>query len=403
MADKVEKGDTGPPGPKGEKGDTGPPGPKGEKGNTGEPGPKGEKGNTGEPGPEGKEGKASTVPGPEGKEGKPGDKGEKGDDGSPGPPGQSGVSIWSTIVAFVEGRFAAAVDTVKGWTTDLFGKQEKHHQTLLDQVIAWATDLFGKQEKGTQSLLDQMTAWVTGLFGKQEKGTWSLLEDLRTKLTGLFTPLLAFLPWLTDVQPLLDTSLLAQLRDFTSRLYMSLSEFFRDPVGWILSILWPTIIHYLCYAAAYALGTVNETLPPIPAWGIPGAGGPLPTPLPPGPGVEGLVHPCEPLYVSGYTFTAGHPGTDFGIVNAQPIYAAHNGIVEESHWVDYGFGWTITIRGGRYWTRYGHLEQLLVASGQAVSAGQVIAYGNSTGNSTGTHLHFELKIDGVYVDPVTVL
>ena len=62
--------------------------------------------------------------------------------------------------------------------------------------------------------------------------------------------------------------------------------------------------------------------------------------------------------------------------------------------LDHGFG----IR-----TRYAHNRRLLVKQGQSVKAGEVIATVGSTGRSTGPHLHYEIRIDGISVDPMNYL
>jgi murein DD-endopeptidase MepM/ murein hydrolase activator NlpD len=164
--------------------------------------------------------------------------------------------------------------------------------------------------------------------------------------------------------------------------------------------MWGEFINFLCYVLGYGLGTVNATLPNLPTWGSgtgvivdPGDGD-----IPPGSGV--LTHPVEPLSVSGYTFNSSHKGVDWGISLRQSVYAAHDGVIDAAGWSEAGYGYKIDISGGSYWSRYAHLDQILVSVGQSVRAGDLIAYGNSTGNSTGNHLHFELRINGVYVNPV---
>lgn len=83
-----------------------------------------------------------------------------------------------------------------------------------------------------------------------------------------------------------------------------------------------------------------------------------------------------------------------------PIYAARAGTVIISDYMSSGYGYYVMIdHGDGYTTLYGHNSQLVVSVGETVSKGQVIAYGGSTGFSTGAHLHFEVRYNGSTVDP----
>ncbi|MEQ8173346.1 MAG: peptidoglycan DD-metalloendopeptidase family protein [Candidatus Eremiobacterota bacterium] len=94
-----------------------------------------------------------------------------------------------------------------------------------------------------------------------------------------------------------------------------------------------------------------------------------------------------------------HAGVDIGSDFDTPIYAAGDGVIISSDWLG-GYGNTIMIdHGGGVVTLYGHCASLAVSYGQHVTKGQLVAYVGSTGNSTGPHLHFEVRQDGVAVDP----
>ena len=94
-----------------------------------------------------------------------------------------------------------------------------------------------------------------------------------------------------------------------------------------------------------------------------------------------------------------HSGLDIGGDYGLPIHAALGGVVIESGWIG-GYGNTIMIdHGGGIVTLYGHNESLAVGVGQTVSQGQVVAYCGSTGNSTGPHCHFEVRLNGEPVSP----
>lgn len=94
-----------------------------------------------------------------------------------------------------------------------------------------------------------------------------------------------------------------------------------------------------------------------------------------------------------------HSGLDIGGDYGMPIHAAQSGIVIEAGWIG-GYGNTIMIEhGGGIVTLYGHNESLAVGVGQYVNQGDVIAYCGSTGNSTGPHCHFEVRVGGEPVSP----
>lgn len=101
--------------------------------------------------------------------------------------------------------------------------------------------------------------------------------------------------------------------------------------------------------------------------------------------------------------TIYHSGIDIGVDYGTPVHAADSGVVVEAGWIS-GYGYAVVIdHGNGLSTLYGHNESLNVSSGQSVSQGQVIAYAGSTGNSTGPHVHFEVRSNGDPVDPSAYL
>jgi murein DD-endopeptidase MepM/ murein hydrolase activator NlpD len=98
---------------------------------------------------------------------------------------------------------------------------------------------------------------------------------------------------------------------------------------------------------------------------------------------------------------AMHAGIDLAGPMGTPIYATADGFVGRSEYNTGGYGNLIELNHGRgIQTRYGHLTRSLVRSGQHVTRGQLIGYMGSTGRSTGSHLHYEVRIDGKAVNPV---
>ena len=100
---------------------------------------------------------------------------------------------------------------------------------------------------------------------------------------------------------------------------------------------------------------------------------------------------------------AGHRGTDIPAPEGTPILAAHSGTVLVSGWNDSYGNQVLLDNGAGLSTRYAHMTATAVTAGKTVTAGQVIGYVGSTGDSTGNHLHFEVMRGGVRVDPLDIL
>ena len=95
----------------------------------------------------------------------------------------------------------------------------------------------------------------------------------------------------------------------------------------------------------------------------------------------------------------GHSGMDIAAPYGTPILAAHDGTVSSTtgHWT---YGNVVMVdNGDGVTTLYAHMSSIGVGVGQSVKQGDVIGYVGSTGNSTGNHLHFEVRINGVKQNP----
>jgi murein DD-endopeptidase MepM/ murein hydrolase activator NlpD len=112
-------------------------------------------------------------------------------------------------------------------------------------------------------------------------------------------------------------------------------------------------------------------------------------------------------YTSGYGYrydpfnggTAMHAGIDMAGAHGEPIYASADGVVLQAGRSG-GYGNLVELGHGKgIDTRYGHLSAILVKPGDRVRQGQLIGRMGSTGRSTGTHLHFEVRVDGRAVNP----
>lgn len=99
-------------------------------------------------------------------------------------------------------------------------------------------------------------------------------------------------------------------------------------------------------------------------------------------------------------FWYGHPGIDIALAEGSGVFAADTGTVTFAGWNIYGYGNLIVINHGNgYETFYGHLSSINVFPGQIVYQGNVIGAVGNTGNSSGPHIHFEIRTSGNQDDP----
>ncbi|MES2172801.1 MAG: M23 family metallopeptidase [Pseudomonadota bacterium] len=95
-----------------------------------------------------------------------------------------------------------------------------------------------------------------------------------------------------------------------------------------------------------------------------------------------------------------HKGIDIPGPIGTPIHATADGIISRAGWAS-GYGNLVQIsHGSGMETRYGHMSKLLVAENSYVKRGQIIGLMGSTGRSTGSHLHYEVRVDGAAINPL---
>ena len=98
-----------------------------------------------------------------------------------------------------------------------------------------------------------------------------------------------------------------------------------------------------------------------------------------------------------------HEGIDIPGPMGTPIYATADGVAEHAGWSN-GYGNLVKLsHGAGLETRYGHMSALAINQGDHIHKGQIIGYMGSTGRSTGSHLHYEVRIDGAAVNPMPFL
>ena len=117
-----------------------------------------------------------------------------------------------------------------------------------------------------------------------------------------------------------------------------------------------------------------------------------------------FIWPANNQFLSGYDFTSIHRGLDIDGDMGDPLYAVDNGVVVYAGPNSRGYGNLVVIDHGNGWqSLYAHMSQWNVACGQSVFQTNLIGLVGNTGNSSGPHLHFELRFNGALVNPWSVL
>lgn len=123
------------------------------------------------------------------------------------------------------------------------------------------------------------------------------------------------------------------------------------------------------------------------------------------PSAAGLIWPVDGVVVSGFGMRWGrmHEGIDIAASSGTPIRASAAGTIIHAGWLG-GYGNLVVVdHGNGLATAYAHASSILVGVGQQVSQGETVALIGSTGNSSGPHLHFEVRVNGAAVDPLLYL
>jgi murein DD-endopeptidase MepM/ murein hydrolase activator NlpD len=98
-----------------------------------------------------------------------------------------------------------------------------------------------------------------------------------------------------------------------------------------------------------------------------------------------------------------HHGVDLAATTGTPVRTTADGTISQAGWAG-NYGFLVKVdHGGHMETRYGHLSALGVVKGRRVRKGDVIGFVGSTGRSTGPHLHYEVRIADLSVDPIPFL
>ena len=182
-----------------------------------------------------------------------------------------------------------------------------------------------------------------------------------------------------------------------------------NAVAYDLNIVQTQLAQEAAIAAAEAAAAAPSLQPSAPP------SGPLKFHAPVGGVVSQGFGPTEftlepPLQYQDVFYPHFHTGLDIATAIGTPVGAAADGVVilatssrdAAGEYTGYG-NYVVIEHAGGFVTLYGHLDQLLVTTGQKVKQGQVIGLLGSTGWSTGPHVHFEVRKDGVFVDPAAYI
>ena len=129
------------------------------------------------------------------------------------------------------------------------------------------------------------------------------------------------------------------------------------------------------------------------------------TPVPSAPSSAGFVWPAHGVLTSSFGWRWGrmHEGIDIAVPSGTPVVASASGTVIVAGWTG-GYGNLVVVdHGNGIATAYAHNTSVAAGLGQQVAQGQLIAYSGNTGNSTGPHIHFEVRSNGSPADPLGYL
>lgn len=120
---------------------------------------------------------------------------------------------------------------------------------------------------------------------------------------------------------------------------------------------------------------------------------------------QGMIYPVNGALTSSFGPRWGrmHEGLDIAVPTGTPVAAAAPGVVLSAGWAG-GYGNLVVIdHGGGVATAYAHNSSVSVSAGQRIARGAIVALAGSTGRSTGPHVHFEVRVNGVATDPIAYL
>ncbi len=137
------------------------------------------------------------------------------------------------------------------------------------------------------------------------------------------------------------------------------------------------------------------------------AANPAPTEIPPSarvytsPAPECVPHGWPVDGILSQRFAWYHSGIDIAVPTGTDVKATHGGQVIFAGWRTDGYGNLVIVQNGQFQTYYAHNSKLNVTPGMFVNVGEIVAESGSTGFSSGPHVHYEVRINDIPVDPLT--
>jgi murein DD-endopeptidase MepM/ murein hydrolase activator NlpD len=325
---------------------------------------------------------------------------------------------WDTIIRYYH-RAKAAVSDARSW---LWGKILHYYnlaRAAVDTARSWLWSQIIRYYNLAISAIGSARSWLQGriiYYWNQAQGLFAQLRDWAlTQVRGainkaqrLFEDAKAWAQRAIKaatggIKTIAETAK-GSINNFRQTWEGPLTNWFSDPTAIVWGIIEAHLLEFAIWFLAKLLGSEGRELDnPRPNVGVSGAaykpdwnqtyqGGNFARPTP------------------GWTITqyyapqSGHYGLDVGLEIGTPVKSIAPGTVLAAGWSSAGYGFYCDVEHpDGWWSRYAHFSQLMVSAGQHVERGTTLGLGGSTGNSSGPHLHIEIKKDGNRVDPLAVL
>ena len=280
---------------------------------------------------------------------------------------------------------------IKSLAVDGWANLRKVYIDWFDGIRNVAVDWHPRIKKTAVDWYNRTRKLVIDYFTGIVKTAADWIVNTEKIVVDWFKPLSDYaVPW----RPALDA--------YVNRYLEPAMNFFTDPAGVIFSVIEAYVYGWGEWFLAVLLGGIGIETPERPNIGA-GIAPWIDFPPGPGAGASGLIWPSNARRISGYRFTPpSHNGLDIGTPLGSPIWSIRAGTVTGIFHSNTGYGNRVEIaHTGGYWSRYAHLSQISVWKGQSIGQGQTLGLAGSTGNSSGPHLHIEIRYNGQYINPET--